>query len=304
MDKAFEDILKGSVWENISEYLYDSLKELVMPDETLDVRKSLKHKINLCESIIACSKKTYPVTIGAVTLTEEQSALAKNAIKEAFIAEYNSLGMDKVLISAEEALRMLKMGIDDNWIRELYIELELNGDQECYTINYDFISRHIDSWVADLYADYIIEKSPYNTEADYPKFSEDDMKNVLSCLRHVLSVLPKGRPKNEIVQSAIELFFERRSRYDRDDVDDDIVGHHCITYFHPASKYIWLLYYPHHNEEYLTIYKCLDYWGIIDEDIKAHWEKNNSRYQEQSYIKKFVSTLKKKHPIDGENFYS
>ena len=296
MDKAFEDILKGSIWENISEYLYNSLREIAMPDEAFDVRKSLKHKIDLCESIIACSKKTFPVTVGTVTLTEEQSSIARDAIKKTLIAEYDKLGMDMLPISTEEALRMLKMGVGDNWIRELYLEWKDFCELE---INYHFISRHIDNNVADLYVDYLIENSPYNTVTEYPMYSEGDMKNVLSCLRYVLSLFPKGRPKNDILQRAIELFFERCGSYTAIyEAPDDIVGAHCITYFSPSSfKHVWFLYYPHTNKEYLTIYQCLDYFDLISNDIKVQWEKVNSNNPQQSYIKKFVSMLKEKHFI-------
>ena len=292
MDTLFESILKGSPWENMSEYLYHSLNNLTENYNKKRLNKSLQYKIDLCNSIIACSKN-YSVTIGNASLTDEQSALAKKTIKENLIAEYYNLGMGKYVISVDDALNMLHMGLADDWICDYYEHLEMEGELCLYQINYNFISRHIDDCVADFYLDYL-----WNDMYQYPegigdceRFSEEDMKRDISFLKFVQSLLPKGRPQNIVLKHAVELFFERCC--DKDCVD----GCQYVTFYHPDSKYIWLLYYPHTNNEYHTIYKCLDYFDLIDKDIKENWNKTDTKYQEQSYIKKIVSMLKAKHPM-------
>ncbi len=75
-----------------------------------------------------------------------------------------------------------------------------------------------------------------------------------------------------------------------------------LTFIQPNRDYFWELYHPNSNSEYLTIFNCLDYFGIISEDVKKGWRinVNNAHNSEKSYIKKIVNMLKEKYPINKE----
>ena len=292
MNKDFADLLKGTVWENISEHLYNALHRLKLDVDVYQkedsVHNLLQYKIDLCKSILACLRNK-SVFIGEEKLPEKQSEWARNYIKGSLIAEYYNLRMDESLISNEEVYHLFYAGYADDWLQNYY------QNRQCDSVHHHgFLYRGMSGndasdYLRDLWKEYRSKR----TSGDWQKFSKEDMIDKIGFLEYVKSSLQKKRrPKNYALQNAVELFFERCYN------ESEITTYDNITYINNYIKEVWQLYHPHTNKEYLTIYRCLDYFNLINQELKDNWKNIDSKYQEQSYIKKIVSMLKEKYPIE------
>lgn len=178
-----------------------------------------------------------PVKAGKEHITNEQ---ALEALKQALVAEYKRMKLDYRNMTIEEAQAFLQ-----NWKNDKNAEKWIVEYKEDMMLNVDFD----ESFLFDEGIDEWLEDNP-STYEDFASGCE------------VRTEITPQQVSDVIKRSSINGKQGRRLK---------------------NNELLWLIvvirsyYEGHRNKDYRLIFKCMDLFGLIDENVKKAWNKKDEK---------------------------
>ena len=237
------------LWEAFQAVACNDVDVVNILDEAADkARAWLEDASGLARQLLALLKDEQ-VKAGKVTITSEK---ALEALKQAILEEYKSMGMNQRPMTTEEAECFLRNWRKDeeakNWIRErldeIADEVGLTGEETAKSEE-DFDAFCDEPSNAEYYAELCTI-----TEEVTPEQVEGQIK--LNKTRKKQGRKPKNYKLTWLIME-IRRYFKR-----------------------------------HRNEDYRLIYDCMDLFGLIDAEVKGQWHWKNEKElkaAKTSYIK-------------------
>ena len=256
--EVFDYILKGTLFEKYASDIFDKLLSvkygkvgLVEEEYMRRARKYYQELKDIAEALLLCKEnKELGLYAG-----KKQSRLPENVkeiIEEKLEEEYREAGLHEEPMTFEEGKEILeyKLGEDvhsfiDAYWNQYADELGLDAEERAGGYDYDDITDDM----VEMYID-----GKYMCVEITKEQIEKKLTSINETIKYNTKIHRGARKKNLRLHCAVNVF-------------------HDTGQYKPCNKI------------YRTIYKCLDFFGMIDEGQKKMWKTTTTSNPEVSYVK-------------------
>lgn len=264
--EVFDYILKGTPFERYASDIFDKLlsikygEAVLLEEERIRYRRELYQKQkNIAESLLLC-KENKELRICAGSRQSRLPENIKEIIEKELEEDYRKAQLNYEPMTFEAGKLLLESGGDyrvrmfiDDYWNQYADELGLTAEERAGGYDYDNITDDV--------VEMFIEGNKMSVE-----ITKEQIEGKLLIINREIknsTQTRKGAPKKNLKL-------------------------HCaINVFQDTKQYAPC------NKTYRTIYKCLDFLGMIDEKQKKIWETSTSPYPEVSWMKQLCKEAAK-----------